>query len=355
MTETGLRQPPFGEKRPSHQELTEQKLEHISRLAVLSAHIEAYLLRNPDNIEPTEQLFPAFGLEQPPEFERFKDWQREVHDHLLYLEGYLAERRVELAELMSEPISLGQFAYHKLTGRAPHGEVTFQREPTHFVLIVDDLTDYEAAFKHLSSGNRFEREIGLGFFAPHFQLREHWYDQDLQRTMTETHTIPVVVVHHNADFDTTILHERQHVLNHTVFGILERRNYQPIALVEDEIIASVRSADISVIRGILRDDSEEHVVQLQELAGPSFSELIGEVNKIADRLQEFEQLISDAAKPDLARSVLANMLVRVSINNMEAILVSVNWRIDRSGQTPDQWYLAEAHAYFDQLDAAGDA
>ncbi len=351
MAETAFRQPPLWEgKRPSHQELTEHKLERLSRQAVLSAHMEEYLLRHPDAIESTDQLFSAFALEQPPEFERFKTWQREVYNHLQYLEGYLEERRSDMQELVGEPITLGRFAYHKLTGRSAHGQVTFQSEPTHFVLIVDDAADYQHAFASLSSGDRFEREMGVGFFAPHFQLKEHWYDHDLKQIMTETHTIPVVVIQRNQELERTRLHERQHVINHKVYGILERRQYQPIAMVEDEIIASVRSADIGVIRMIMQDDTEEHIVQLQAMAGPWLADLQRDIQAIANRLQEFEQLISDAAKPDFARSVLANILVRVSINNMEVTINHVNRRIDRSGQTPDQWYLAEAHGYFDQLE-----
>lgn len=348
------RQPPLLERnRPLDFEVTEQRFDRLARYAQLSLYVEELLLQHPTELDQIDYYVKGLGLEAiPEEIERFKQWQQQVTKTLDQLHGYMETQTAELTELSGDAEwSVGEFAYKKLTKQLATGTVTLQREPTHFVLVIDDPKDYERAFRALSGQDIYQRDIGLGFFVPHAQLQEHFYDPERQATATEQHTIPVVVVLNDEDVHDTILHERQHVVNHAVFGIMERREHSPLAGLEDEMIACIRSGDANKISSLLLDKTEDYVRQMQDRLGDDFKELVQLMYMIFDRATEFEVLIAKAPSQEQARAMLAYMLVRSSLGNAEAIIEKTNQRIRSTGETPDQWYMQEANQYFDQIEA----
>ncbi len=347
------RQPPLLERnRPLDFEVTAERFDRLARYAQLSIHVEELLLEHPTELEQIDYYVKGLGIEvAPEEIERFKHWQRVTTQKLDQLHGYMSAQTAELSELSGDQEwTVGEFVYKKLTKKLATGTVTLQREPAHFVLVIDDRADYEAAFRSLSAQDVYQRDIGLGFFVPHAQLQEHFYDPERQATATEQHAIPVVVVLNDEDVRNTILHERQHVVNHVIFGIMERRDHSPLAGLEDELIACVRSGDADRISTLLLDKTEDYVLQMQDTLGDDFIKLIEMMQQISDQVIAFELLITSAPSQEQARAMLAYMLVRTSIGNAEEIIDKTNQRMRTTGETPDRWYLQAANQYFDQVE-----
>ncbi len=227
--------------------------------------------------------------------EKAKSWQRTIDK---YCVGH------NLAEANSQ--ILGGMIFEDNTGEKPKGEVTLEIMDMYPLIIFANEEDYVTfRAKGMDADEEKAKQSG-GVFCKARTIKYFGY---------ENYTVPLILVSSEKNIEKTLLHERQHAINHGLLNLFETTEIgkdSGISNEEKEARNGIKDEVVSYVRG---GQSGESLVEV--MSSPLYEHLFNDLRdrteaiKIISRTGDFLEENWGVFRQSPVRAILANELAMI--------------------------------------------